>query len=57
MKKALKNKIFSWGSILHPLDTINNAVGYAGIKAKNIGEDIGLFGKDQFTTTGSQLLP
>jgi hypothetical protein len=39
-------------SIFHPIDSLNNIVGLSGIKAKTIGEDMGLFGKESFTKTG-----
>lgn len=42
MKSALLKKS-SWKS---PVESLNNLVGYAGIKLKNIGEDIGLLKKD-----------
>lgn len=33
-------------SIWSPIESINNLVGAAGIKAKTIGEDLGVFSKD-----------
>jgi hypothetical protein len=42
MKSALLKK----SSIKSPIESINNLIGYAGIKLKNIGEDIGILKKD-----------
>ena len=39
-------------SIWHPLDSLNNLVGYVGIKSKNILEDTGLVKPQSFTSMG-----
>ena len=39
-------------SILHPIESINNLIGAAGIKAKQILGDIGLADTKTFTTFG-----
>jgi hypothetical protein len=44
--------LWNKSSVFKPVDFLNSIVGIAGIGGKIAGESIGIFDKNQFTTSG-----